>query len=326
MSGRTDQESRRLETLDRYDLLDTPDEAAFDRITRIAAQLIGTPIALISLVDQDRQWFKSHHGLTAQETPRSLAFCSHAIADAAPFVINDALTDPRFRDNALVTGDLHLRFYLGVPLRMHDGQMVGTLCALDQVPRKPSPEQISGLADLARVVVDQIELRHIATIDTTTGALTRRALEAWTGVEIECSHRASTPMSFAVMNLDRFAAINDTYGHGAGDAVLQMAASAVMADLRTVDVIGRVGGDTFLIVMPGTGPELAMAIADQLRRTLEALRMPFAGEELRITGSFGVTGLAARDHRLGVVLDRANQALVAAKTEGRNRVALVSPD
>jgi diguanylate cyclase (GGDEF)-like protein len=325
MSARSLQESIRLDALDRYDLLDTPGEAAFDRITRIAAQLIGTPMALISLVDQDRQWFKSHHGLSAQETPRSVSFCAHAIAETSPFLVPDARTDPRFADNALVTGEMQLRFYLGVPLRMHDGQALGTLCALDRVPRDPSIEQIAALADLARLVVDEMELRQIATIDSLTGALTRRALEQRVNAEIERSHRYGNLLSFALLDIDHFKAVNDAHGHAGGDVVLQMVVSALRATLRQVDIIGRMGGEEFLIVMPETSLASAMHTVERLRRTIERLCMPFGEQTLRATASFGVTALAARDHQLATVLARADQAMYAAKAQGRNRVVMTPP-
>lgn len=152
-------ESERISKLDKYNILDTPSEHVFDRITRLVSQLIDVPIALVSLVDAERQWFKSKQGLEALETPRDIAFCAHAILDDGIFVIDDTLADPRFADNPLVTSDPKIRFYAGAPLRTQDGFKLGTLCAIDRKPRKLSDDQRQILMDLAGVVVDEMELR-----------------------------------------------------------------------------------------------------------------------------------------------------------------------
>lgn len=152
-------EHERILKLDKYNILDTPPEHVFDRITRLVSQLIDVPIALVSLVDKERQWFKSKQGLDALETPRDLAFCAHAILDDGIFVVDDTLADPRFADNPLVTSDPKIRFYAGAPLRTQDGFKLGTLCAIDRKPRKLSDDQRQVLIDLASVVVDEMELR-----------------------------------------------------------------------------------------------------------------------------------------------------------------------
>lgn len=152
-------ESERLEKLRLYRILDTPPEEAFDRITRIVAGVIGVPIALVSLVDQERQWFKSKQGLPADETPRGIAFCSHAILNDDLFVVEDATKDSRFADNPLVANDPAIRFYAGAPLKTPDGLNLGTLCAIDRKPRKLSKAQGQLLSDLSNIVVDEMELR-----------------------------------------------------------------------------------------------------------------------------------------------------------------------
>lgn len=152
-------EVERLERLRQYAILDTPPEDAFDRITRIVAKTIGVPIALVSLVDRDRQWFKSTYGLAAAESSRDIAFCSHAILNDELFVVEDASKDSRFLDNPFVTSDPSIRFYAGAPLQTPDGMNLGTLCAIDSQPRNLSPDHRQLLTDLARLVVDEMELR-----------------------------------------------------------------------------------------------------------------------------------------------------------------------
>jgi len=152
-------EARRLEALRQYQILDTLPDADFDDLTRLAALICKTPIALISLVDGSRQWFKSQVGLDVKETPRELAFCAHAILGNEILEVPNALEDRRFNDNPLVTGPMNIRFYAGTPLTTPDGYNLGTLCAIDKVPRKLLAEQKNALANLGRQVVRQLELR-----------------------------------------------------------------------------------------------------------------------------------------------------------------------
>ncbi|HST09964.1 MAG TPA: GAF domain-containing protein [Terriglobales bacterium] len=152
-------EKQRLETLRGYEILDTEPEAGFDDLTLLASYLCETPVALISLVDADRQWFKSKVGVSVKETSRDIAFCASAILQPDVFIVPDASQDERFAENPLVVADPKIRFYAGATLMTH-GQALGTLCVLDRVPRELRPEQLEALRALSRQVLAQLELRR----------------------------------------------------------------------------------------------------------------------------------------------------------------------
>jgi GAF domain-containing protein len=153
-------EKKRLKVLWQYEVLDTVPEEVFDDLTELAARICEAPIALISLVDEKRQWFKSKVGTTVSETSRDISFCAYAITQNDLFIVPDATQDERFADNPLVTSDPKIRFYAGAPLITPDGHALGTLCVIDKVPRELRPEQKQALRILARHVVSQLELRR----------------------------------------------------------------------------------------------------------------------------------------------------------------------
>ncbi len=153
-------DARRVAVLEKYAILDTDPEQAFDDLTLLASSICKTPIALISLVDEDRQWFKSRVGIDASETPREIAFCSCAILQSDLFIVPDALKDERFRNNPLVVSEPNIRFYAGAPLINEDGYALGTLCVVDRAPRELEPDQEEALKALSRLALAQLEFRR----------------------------------------------------------------------------------------------------------------------------------------------------------------------
>jgi len=158
--AKPDNEQGRIAALEKYAILDTEPEQSFDDLTLLASFVCKTPIALISLVDEDRQWFKSRVGMDASETSRDIAFCSTAILQSDIFVVPDALKDDRYRNNPLVVSDPYIRFYAGAPLINEDGYALGTLCVVDRTPRELIPEQKEALKALSRLVLAQLEFRR----------------------------------------------------------------------------------------------------------------------------------------------------------------------
>ncbi len=155
-------EAARLAAIRRYDILDTPPDGAFDRVTRLAARILGTPIAIVSIVDEDRIWFKSRYGLDASQIDRAPGLCASAILQDEPWIVNDARHDPRTLANALVASSFGLQFYAGAPLRTRDGFNLGTLCVIDRAPRQITADETALLVDLAAIVIDELELRLAA--------------------------------------------------------------------------------------------------------------------------------------------------------------------
>lgn len=179
-------EAQRMAAVRRYDILDTPPDGVFDRVTAMAARRFDVPIAIISIVDHDRIWFKSHHGLPVEQIDREPGLCASAILSPDPHILTDARIDPRSLANPLVAGDFGLRFYAGVPLTTADGHNLGTLCVIDKAQRVTDQNEIEDLKDLASIVVDQLELRLSA----------RRAVAKAEIMAREIDHRVMNSLQF----------------------------------------------------------------------------------------------------------------------------------
>lgn len=214
-----DNETDRMRAVQRYEILDTPPDGIFDRVTAIAARRFDVPISIISIVDHDRIWFKSHHGLDAQEISREPGLCASAILSNDVHLLLDASADPRSLANPLVAGEFGLRFYAGVPLTTSDGYNLGTLCVIDQEPRAVEQGEIDDLKDLASLVVDQLELRLAA----------RKAVEQAGLMAREIDHRVMNSLQFVSGLLTMQSRSTDTTDAA---ILLQEAATRVAAVAR----------------------------------------------------------------------------------------------
>ncbi len=279
-------EEERVHALHALNILDTRPEERFDRLTRLARRLFDVPIALVSLVDSDRQWFKSCQGMAATETSRDVSFCAHAILSDQILMVPDAGSDERFHDNPLVTGDPKIRFYAGCPLKVGNGSNVGTLCLLDTRPRVLDAEERGLLLDLASMAEREIAALQLASIDDLTQLSNRRGFEALAEHALSMCRRMGTPASLLFFDLDRFKAINDTFGHAEGDRALVTFAQVLRRVLREMDVIGRMGGDEFVALLLGSNAAAGDAVIDRLGQALAEANAELQGR-YTITYSVG---------------------------------------
>lgn len=245
----TPDELARQRALDTYHIVDSLPEAAYDDIARLAAQLCGTPIALVSLIDRDRQWFKARTGVEAQGSPRGHAICDHAIRSPGElFEIGDLQRDARFAANPFVTGDMQARFYAGMPLVTPSGAAVGTVCVLDQRPRELDPAQREALASLARLAMNLMELRR-----------REREHEVAEAITPAPPPSVEAGMAVCLVELQDHAALAQFHGERAVERLLKDLDGLIGAGLEAGDSVNRVTGSTeFVIALHGAGIEGAL--------------------------------------------------------------------
>lgn len=316
-------EDGRICALQRYDLLDTGKEKPFENIVNLVQQTLQVPMCAVSLIDRDRQWFKASRGLNVTETARNISFCTHAIKQYEPFIVNNALEHPSFKNNPLVIGEPCIRSYLGVPLSNPEGYNLGSLCGIDIKPREFQVHEIEIMKNFAKVIMDEIELRQIASVDGLTRALTRRAWTEQAKAEIKRTRRHNRPLSLAIIDIDKFKLVNDTYGHPAGDKVIKQIAKMALERSRGSDYFGRYGGEEFVFLMTETPGQKAKTFIEQFRKMFEACAIEIGGtNKLWCTFSAGVAEWKESED-ISNLMARADSALYQAKENGRNRTVLV---
>lgn len=332
-------DAARIESLRGMGLHWTKNEECFDRITRTAKRIFDTPIALLTLVDEEHQWFKSCMGLQIRQTPRDISFCGHAILGDQPFVVEDARADPRFADNPLVTGEPGIRFYAGRPVRNHENRVVGTLCIIDRRPRKMGAEERQMLDELGywvetvfkwkasnkcymNLLVELGVANQRSLVDPLLDIWNRRGILEVLDTEINHALREQTALSIMMIDVDCFKSINDTHGHQAGDLVLQEIVHLIRRSFRPYDAIGRYGGEEFLVILPGTDVEAGIALAERARAQVEDGWLLAGRDNLCCTVSIGVTSVDFDQRQMSrdALIAEADRALLEAKRSGRNRV------
>lgn len=269
-------ENARLASLRGANVLDTPIEDRFERITRTASRLFGTPMVTISLVDSDRQWFKSFQGMTSCETSRDISFCTHGILQDDTMVIEDARQDPRFRDNPLVTGEPNIVFYAGAQIRSPGGENIGMMCVIDTQPRTFSEDDRSALRDLAAMAASEIargappvgaawhDRKHL--IDDVTRVWSRKGITR----VAQCVMNTAVDFGRAVISVraDGVEDIERTHGSKVADEVLRQVARRLTTVARETDSIGRLEGPRFVMTLT---PCPSAPVASQVSAMARAL-------------------------------------------------------
>jgi len=310
-------EAVRLKTLRSLNILDTSSEERFDRLTRMAKRMFNVPIALVSMVDENRQWFKSCIGLSVSETSRDISFCGHAILGDDIFVIPDATKDERFADNPLVLNEPHIRFYAGCPLRFTDGSKLGTLCIIDQKPRTLSDEDLEAIKDLASTAERELAAIQLAALDELTNIPNRRGFMMVGQHSLNLCVRQKIPASLVYLDLDNFKPINDTFGHAEGDNVLTTFASQISALCRDSDLYARMGGDEFVILFINTTNDAAEDIIVRLQQSLNEYNQK-ANREYDIEFSFGIVDFDPDKHdSIEVLLEEGDSLMYEYKKKNK---------
>jgi diguanylate cyclase (GGDEF)-like protein len=324
------------------DVFYTPLEERFERITRLARRALNVPVAAITCIGGEKQWFKSVAGWAVTELPISHSLCPLTMEENRICVVNDTQADKRTKEHPLVVRKPNFRFYAGYPLQETTGLAVGTLCVFDTKPREFSEEQLCSLHDLGEIARQELlanqlsdaqaqlisklgAARREAMFDPLTRVWNRRGSTALLRSAMQKAKEQDSDISVCLLDIDNFKDINDTYGHQAGDQVLRKLAAMLVSSVRADDLVCRYGGDEFLLILPDTGPEDAVRIAERCRRTVS--ESPVQIREGALSARVSI-GLAAR-HRGSEItaeelITQIDNALLACKREGRNQIRLAS--
>ena len=330
-----DNEEERLAALRSLEILDTPSEQEYDDIVLLASQICGTPMSTITLIDEDRQWFKSKIGVENQETPRDISFCGHAllVASSEVMVVPDALEDVRFAKNPFVTSDPHIRFYAGAPLVSPDNLALGTLCVFDDRPRELSAAQIKALQALARQVSMKLELRRMSLLlqtanqqleslsltDDLTGLNNRRGFLVHAEQQLKTfrARRSEREMWLLMADVDYLKQINDTFGHQEGSEAIIKAGEILKKSFRESDIIARLGGDEFAVMIINAPPEVGARVVERVENSL-AIHNATSEKPYELSISCGAVPIDFGDESsLEEILQKADEKMYERKNRRR---------
>ena len=332
----------RIANIHSLDLFYTPIEERFERLTRIARRALHAPVAAISLVNEEKQWFKSAAGWGVSELPRGESICRLTVEANQIVTIGDTLEDPRVAKLQVVVSAPRFRSYAGHALVDEHGTAIGTFCIFDLKPREFLPADRQMLTDLAalaqrELLSDQLTNAHAALtsklgvarrealMDPLTHLWNRRGASVLLKGAFASADQRNKPLALALLDLDNFKRINDTHGHQAGDEVLRRAASRLLSTVRGDDAICRLGGDEFLVLMADTDSAIASRVSERIRRSITDTPIPTRDGAMPVSVSVGCTVRQPRDTAsVDELLERADQALLQSKTAGRNRVRMTN--
>ena len=315
--GKSPDEKKRIKELKALKILDSPDEERFDRLTRMARKIFNVPIALISLVDENRLWFKSCNGMEKREFPRENSFCNETIRGDDLFVVNDAGMDERFRNNSIVLKEPHIRFYAGYPLKSLKGNILGTFCIMDSRARQLNQDEKLLLKDLAYLAQQELSGIQLATMDELTGLTNRRGFMSLSRHSLSVARRQEIPTELVFMDLNRFKSINDNFGHAEGDRALQSFSSVMKDVFRDSDLFARLGGDEFVALLSNTTEENAHIVMNRFKETVETLNRE-SGRGYEILFSYGVVAYdSARFRNIDELLEEGDRLMYRHKRDSR---------
>lgn len=353
------QEQARLQALARYRVLDTVPEQAYDDVAKIAAAIAQTPVAIIGLLDRDRQWYKAKVGIDADGVPRRETFCNQLLdCPHDVLVIPDTHQDQVVAQHPQVVGLPHIRFYMGAPLLTADEHMLGSLCVIDYQPRQPTRVQIEALAALARQVMHLLELRqrnhdvlellaersvqmlelsqqqrtlqvhnqhlkNASMTDGLTGLFNRAAFDQQVANLFVQAQQQQTPLSVMLIDADHFKSYNDQFGHVAGDEALRQLGKILQHTSRKTDIAARYGGEEFVLILPETTADAALQIAQRLCE--QVAQTTFAHCAMTVSIGVATWPQIGQQASISALIEVADQALYRAKRQGRNQVAQAQP-
>jgi diguanylate cyclase (GGDEF)-like protein len=324
------------------DLFYTPLEERFERITRIARRALQVPVAAITLINDEKQWFKSAAGWGISELPREQGICRFTVEENRLVTIGDTSKDSRTAQSPIVVGAPRFRAYAGQPLADEHGNVAGTFCVFDLKPREFTAADRQTMADLGAMTQRELlsdrlsdahsELtaklsiaRRESMMDPLTRLWNRRGASMLLKSAFAAADLRSTPLTLALLDLDNFKRVNDGYGHPIGDEVLRKVASRLISTVRNNDIVCRIGGDEFLIVMSETDARAASQIAERIRRSVTDTAVPTRDGTMTMSVSVGCTVRQPKDTSpVEALLERADQALLQSKAGGRNRVRITN--
>jgi diguanylate cyclase (GGDEF)-like protein len=334
-------EAERLQILRQLQILYSPSEERFNRITRIARRTFDVPVALVTLIGEDKQWFKSSQGLADTETPREISFCGHAILRQEPLIIRNAEKNSDFFDNPLVVSGPGVRFYAGCPIR-YEGTPLGTLCVMDMAPREFTPSDVNALKSLAAWTENELTINRMSAaqtkllsklneserrsmIDPVTRVWNRTAMNQLLDMEFALAEREGTPMALLQVDVSGFDGIVERYGEISGDEILREVTQRIQTCVRPHDVVGCVNRHEILILLGGCNTMDAKTIAERISERIKREAVNLDNKTITVSLNIGAASSpTVTDLMLSRLRDLAAAAIHDARKNFEPLVALKS--